>query len=103
MSSTKGVFIFVALTSIALQKKASISSSSSVKSTVRYKNAFAPLCGVERTAESLLTNPPGHLWRDKWTAPSGPLSVVVISARIDLLIGDNDFFFFFITRKPRVE
>jgi len=24
--------------------------------------------------ESLLTNPPGHLWRDKWTAPSGPLS-----------------------------
>ena len=21
----------------------------------------------------LLTNPPGHLWRDKWTALSGPL------------------------------
>ena len=21
-----------------------------------------------------LTNPPGHLWRDKWTALSGPLS-----------------------------
>ena len=25
-----------------------------------------------------LTNPPGHLWRDKWTALSGPLSVMVI-------------------------
>ena len=25
-------------------------------------------------SESLLTNPPGHLWRDKWTALSGPLS-----------------------------
>ena len=24
--------------------------------------------------ESSLTNPPGHLWRDKWTALSGPLS-----------------------------
>ena len=24
--------------------------------------------------ESWLTNPPGHLWRDKWTALSGPLS-----------------------------
>jgi len=23
---------------------------------------------------SLLTNPPGHLWRDKWTTLSGPLS-----------------------------
>ena len=23
--------------------------------------------------ESLLTNPPGHLWRDKWTALSGRL------------------------------
>jgi len=22
----------------------------------------------------MLTNPPGHLWRDKWTALSGPLS-----------------------------
>ena len=21
-----------------------------------------------------MTNPPGHLWRDRWTAPSGPLS-----------------------------
>ena len=21
-----------------------------------------------------MTNPPGHLWRDKWTALSGPLS-----------------------------
>jgi len=27
-----------------------------------------------RTADALLTNPPGHLWRDKWTALSGPLS-----------------------------
>jgi len=26
----------------------------------------------ERTAEAL-TNPPGHLWRDKWIALSGPL------------------------------
>ena len=26
----------------------------------------------ERTADAL--NPPGHLWRDKWTALSGPLS-----------------------------
>jgi hypothetical protein len=24
--------------------------------------------------ESWLTNPPGHFWRDKWTALSGPLS-----------------------------
>ena len=31
---------------------------------------------VERTAESQLTNPPGHLWCDKWTALSGPLSQV---------------------------
>jgi len=23
--------------------------------------------------KSLLTNPPGHLWRDKWTTLSGPL------------------------------
>ena len=28
----------------------------------------------EVSAESQLTNPPGHLWRDKWTALSGPLS-----------------------------
>ena len=34
---------------------------------------------TERTAdavyrpESSLTNPPGHLWRDKWTALNGPL------------------------------
>jgi len=25
-------------------------------------------------ASCRLTNPPGHLWRDKWTALSGPLS-----------------------------
>jgi hypothetical protein len=25
-------------------------------------------------AESQLTNPPGHLWRDEWTALSRPLS-----------------------------
>jgi len=25
---------------------------------------------------SQVTNPPGHLWRDKWTALSGPLSQV---------------------------
>jgi hypothetical protein len=25
--------------------------------------------------ESWSTNPPGHLWRDKWTALSGPLSI----------------------------
>ena len=24
--------------------------------------------------KSWLTNPPGHLWRDKWNALSGPLS-----------------------------
>ena len=24
--------------------------------------------------ESWLTDPPGHVWRDKWTALSGPLS-----------------------------
>jgi hypothetical protein len=24
--------------------------------------------------ESYLTNPPGHVWREKWTALSGPLS-----------------------------
>ena len=27
------------------------------------------------TALSKLTNPPGHLWRDKWTALSGLLSM----------------------------
>ena len=26
--------------------------------------------------ESQSTNPPGHLWRDKWTALGGPLSVL---------------------------
>jgi len=26
------------------------------------------------TAVATMTNPPGHLWRDKWTALSGPLS-----------------------------
>ena len=30
----------------------------------------------ETTADVLsLTNPPGHLWHDKWTALSGPLSM----------------------------
>ena len=28
-----------------------------------------------------LTNPPGHLWRDKWTALSGPLSLTLSAAR----------------------
>ena len=32
-------------------------------------------CGLMvRSPESHLTNPPGHLWRDKWTAVSGSLS-----------------------------
>ena len=31
--------------------------------------------------ESLLTNSPGHLWRDKWTALSGPLSVSTVFVR----------------------
>ena len=26
----------------------------------------------ERIHSTVLTNPPGHLWRDKWTALSGP-------------------------------
>ena len=29
--------------------------------------------------ESWLTNPPGHLWRGKWTALRGPLSRVLVS------------------------
>ena len=31
--------------------------------------------------ESWLTNPPGHLWRDKWTALSGPLSQRCVLSR----------------------
>ena len=31
-----------------------------------------------------LTNPPGHLWRDKWTALSGPLSRPRISVLFSL-------------------
>ena len=30
--------------------------------------------------ESQLTDPPGHLWRDTWTALSGPLSILNIWA-----------------------
>jgi len=34
--------------------------------------------GYSVTQSGPLTNPPSHLWRDKWTALSGPLSVTVI-------------------------
>ena len=40
---------------------------------------------------SALTNPPGHLWRDRWTAPSGRLSLraVTLSSRhkLEPLVG----------------
>jgi len=32
-----------------------------------------------------LTNPPGHLWRDKWTALSGPLSVALLERMASVL------------------
>ena len=44
-------------------------------------------------SESLSTNLTGHLWRDKWTALSGPLSQAMqegFSANFDYISGDND-------------
>jgi len=37
--------------------------------TLVYEDETQPLL------QEALTNPPGHLWRDKWTALSGPLSI----------------------------
>ena len=43
-------------------------------------------CQVEKTADALnrpesqLTDPPGHLWRGKWTALSGRLSQVPVAS-----------------------
>ena len=34
--------------------------------------------GIFLESGPLRTIPPGHLWRDKWTAPSGPLSLPVL-------------------------
>ena len=38
-----------------------------------------------------LSNPPGHLWRDKWTVLSGPLSVslLLLQEREGLLESSN--------------
>ena len=40
--------------------------------------------------ESWLTNPPGHLWRDKWIALSGPLphSATVFQEEVDWWLED---------------
>jgi len=35
---------------------------------------------------TVLTNPPGHLWREKWTALSGPLSQALFRVLINQLV-----------------
>jgi len=40
--------------------------------------------------ESKLTHPPGHIWRDKWTALTGPLSYYMIYWLIHLVSNRAD-------------
>ena len=38
---------------------------------------------------SKLTNPPGHLWRDKWTALSGPLLLGDLAVELFGEVGED--------------
>ena len=48
-------------------------------------SAGSPHVEVRQDSSSELTNPPGHLWRDKWTALSRPLSSFVFEGLQDRL------------------